>query len=93
MHLTALFALQACSEYCLLPGQGAFKMLAWGQAVARVMWGKWGICGKGEIFPEENQVQAWPCQCANSSVVVSGGRVHVMLGPAHCYCFSLMYPS
>lgn len=45
--------------------------LAWGQAVARVTGGKRRTCCKGEVFPEENQVQVWPCQCVNSSPVVS----------------------
>lgn len=54
VYFTALFVLQACSEYFLPPGWGALKMQACGQAAVRVTKGKGGVCCKGEVFPGEN---------------------------------------
>lgn len=80
VYFTALFVLQACSVYSPCPGQGTpnrggpaewLLTLAWGQAAARVTGDEQGTCGKGKVFPGENQVQVWPCHCANSSILVT----------------------
>lgn len=56
VSFTALFVLQACSEYSLPPGQGALRIQACGQDAVRVTKGKGGICCRGDVFLGENQL-------------------------------------